>query len=78
MALFQAGLTAYCFVMMDLDKGYPDHNWNCGVLIYGFQFLVVSALAFTTFLLAAWLLKDNCWRLPVSQVRGLFGALYRR
>jgi len=61
MALFQAGLTAYCLAMMDLDRS-ADHNWNCGVLIYGSQFLVLSGLAFTTFLLASWLLKGNCWQ----------------
>ena len=78
MALFQLGLTAYCVVMMDLDKGPVDHYWNCGVLIYGCQFLVASAIALPCFLLASWLLKGNCWRLPISQVKAFWGILCRR
>ena len=48
------GLTAYSWYMMSADKG-PDRNWNCGVLIYGVEFVVCSVLAIGFGTLGKWL-----------------------
>jgi hypothetical protein len=71
-------LTVVCIFMMLLDHGLVDHYWSCGVAIYGFGFIVLSAVTLPCFLFANVLLKDKWWRLPKRQIGTIVGYLLHR
>lgn len=51
--------------MNSVDRGPVDRYWNCGVLIYGVHFLVVSVVALLAFVAASSLLRRPWWKTPL-------------
>jgi hypothetical protein len=66
LAIYEGCLAVYCIYMLSVDHGIVDHNWNCGVIIYGFECSVESVIASLFSLLAWLLLKGEWWRRPIQ------------
>ena len=60
-AVINGCLTIVCLVGMAVDNGSVDHNWNCGVLIHGFEMVIFCLPALVFGFSAKQLLRER-WR----------------
>jgi hypothetical protein len=71
LSIVHAGLIGLCVAMMEIDKN-PESTWNCGVLIYGAEALILFLISLPFFFLA----KFTLWTNPLKTTTWLVSASF--
>ncbi|MEZ4536394.1 MAG: hypothetical protein R3D26_15565 [Cyanobacteriota/Melainabacteria group bacterium] len=69
LSVVHAALVGVCFAMMQIDKN-PVCTWNCGVLIYGSEAVVLFLVALPFYFLA----KFSLWTNPLKSTTWIVAA----
>jgi len=74
LAVVHTCLLVLSMAMMEIDKN-PECTWNCGVLIYGGEALILALLAVPFFFLAKFSLWTNPLKLTTWHICATLGFL---